>query len=291
MIRKGFTLIELLVVIAIIAILAAILFPVFARARENARKAACQSNLKQIGLGILQYTQDYDEKFPPMSGDNSAANCCWTNQRPDVTAVVKYNLAGVIVNPGASGGAWCDLIYPYVKNSQIFTCPSSRGWDYLGNTLAYTSVANRLSYGMNRGMVKSPTFIGNNPRVDTGKQSSIQSPSVAILIGEMEMSDRTDSVSIAASSLTADYGGYIAMPGDLNLAVPGQYQFGGSGAACVKDWRHNGGLNYLFCDGHVKWSNKITRKEDVIAANTDLVAAWCPHIAAGGSCLGNWTYR
>src|SRR5690349_4775228 len=62
--RSGFTLIELLVVIAIIALLAAILFPVFARARENARRASCQSNLKQIGLGIMQYTQDYDDRLP-----------------------------------------------------------------------------------------------------------------------------------------------------------------------------------------------------------------------------------
>src|SRR5205809_4233116 len=62
--RRAFTLIELLVVIAIIAILAAILFPVFSRARENARRASCQSNLKQIGLGFLQYAQDYDERLP-----------------------------------------------------------------------------------------------------------------------------------------------------------------------------------------------------------------------------------
>src|SRR5215217_8055455 len=71
--RRGFTLIELLVVIAIIAILASILFPVFARARENARRSSCQSNVKQIGLGFMQYTQDYDEKFPmPISGWRAA---------------------------------------------------------------------------------------------------------------------------------------------------------------------------------------------------------------------------
>ncbi len=75
---KGFTLIELLVVIAIIAILAAILFPVFARARENARRASCQSNLKQVGLGIMQYVQDYDERYMPMfSSHINATNDAW----------------------------------------------------------------------------------------------------------------------------------------------------------------------------------------------------------------------
>ena len=89
---RGFTLIELLVVIAIIAILAAILFPVFARARENARRASCQSNLKQIGLGFLQYTQDYDEILPVVNGPNNAV--------------------------------WGDFLQPYIKSTQIFTCPS-----------------------------------------------------------------------------------------------------------------------------------------------------------------------
>ncbi|HXI16657.1 MAG TPA: DUF1559 domain-containing protein, partial [Chloroflexota bacterium] len=94
---RGFTLIELLVVIAIIAILAAILFPVFARARENGRRASCQSNMKQIGLGMLQYSQDYAEK----------------------TVSSEYN--------GASAGTfapWMNVIQPYVKSTQIFICPS-----------------------------------------------------------------------------------------------------------------------------------------------------------------------
>jgi prepilin-type N-terminal cleavage/methylation domain-containing protein len=96
---RAFTLIELLVVIAIIAILAAILFPVFARARENARRASCMSNLKQMGLGIMQYTQDYDERMPPT-----------------------YSYYGV-------GGTaplvwWEDITQPYVKSYQICVCPS-----------------------------------------------------------------------------------------------------------------------------------------------------------------------
>ena len=91
--RNGFTLIELLVVIAIIAIIAAILFPVFARARENARRASCQSNLKQIGLGIQQYTQDYDEKYLP---DQSAANKTFVT-----------------------------MLDPYIKSTQVFVCPSA----------------------------------------------------------------------------------------------------------------------------------------------------------------------
>jgi prepilin-type N-terminal cleavage/methylation domain-containing protein/prepilin-type processing-associated H-X9-DG protein len=97
--RNGFTLIELLVVIAIIAILAAILFPVFARARENARRASCQSNLKQIGLGIMQYTQDYDEKLPGrLIGYD--------------TDTVNYK-------------TWREVVQPYVKSTQIFACPSN----------------------------------------------------------------------------------------------------------------------------------------------------------------------
>jgi prepilin-type N-terminal cleavage/methylation domain-containing protein/prepilin-type processing-associated H-X9-DG protein len=95
--RRGFTLIELLVVIAIIAILAAILFPVFARARENARRASCQSNLKQIGLGLLQYSQDYDERM----------------------VYGRQELASTPVRT-----TWYHQVQPYIKSYQLFKCSS-----------------------------------------------------------------------------------------------------------------------------------------------------------------------
>ncbi len=120
--RNGFTLIELLVVIAIIAILAAILFPVFARARENARKSTCQSNLKQIGIGAMQYCQDYDER----------------------------------TIPGYLGGAptpeWFRQIQPYLKNSGVLSCPSAPGY----GTQAYGYSSGMSSAGVSMASIQKP---------------------------------------------------------------------------------------------------------------------------------------
>lgn len=109
--KRAFTLVELLVVIAIIAILAGILFPVFARARENARRASCQSNLRQIGLGLIQYSQDYDEILIADWYGSIADGPGDT--RPPSDPIVSYK--------------WEDAAFPYVKSEQIFNCPSATG--------------------------------------------------------------------------------------------------------------------------------------------------------------------
>ncbi|RYX86224.1 DUF1559 domain-containing protein [bacterium] len=127
--RKAFTLIELLVVIAIIAILAAILFPAFARARENARRSSCASNMRQLGLGVMQYTQDYDERLPGIIG-GTAGNAQlggWTY----------YTTFGATTadNYDVSKGN----LYPYVKSKQIYVCPSDTEGQITGDSYAMNS--------------------------------------------------------------------------------------------------------------------------------------------------------
>ncbi|MFO7947224.1 MAG: DUF1559 domain-containing protein [Armatimonadota bacterium] len=157
--KSGFTLIELLVVIAIIAILAAILFPVFARAREKARQASCLSNVKQMGLAAMMYAQDYDETNVP----------CNT-----VNVSIPY------VRPGGdtvtlTWGPWFALIQPYAKNPQIFICPSG-GEIYYGCT----------SYGANR-LVTGRTF--DTPVV---KLAEIEYPAQTVLFADSSWTGSTD---------------------------------------------------------------------------------------------------
>lgn len=166
--HSGFTLIELLVVIAIIAILAAILFPVFARARENARRTSCLNNLKQIGLGFLQYSQDYDETLP-LQG---------------VSFVPSASCPGTVNNGAKFSATWRSLIYPYVKSAQLFSCPSNprnkiaTGGDF--------DPVIPVSYAINMNFISAA--IGNGTdcflRGSVSRLSRYQTPSQLIAVGE-----------------------------------------------------------------------------------------------------------
>ncbi len=147
-IRKyGFTLIELLVVIAIIAILAAILFPVFSSAREKARQTACVSNLKQLGLAVAQYEQDYDEKV-----------VC----------------GGTYTGGALYAGGWAAPIYPYVKSKQVFLCPDDTG--------SLNGVADIVSYGENANVIVNPGQTTSYPL----SISAMHSPASSVLLFEVK---------------------------------------------------------------------------------------------------------
>ena len=223
--NQAFTLIELLVVIAIIAILAAILFPVFARARENARRASCQSNLKQIGLGVLQYMQDYDESMPP------------TYVGSDYT----YN------NPSTNSYKWMDACYPYIKSEQVFVCPSDTinpPYTYYKNLTAQSKnygsyVANEAYYvaGDNR----TAPFGGSG--APTIRTAQITQPAETAMVLE---------------AYCPVYG-YEFYTTDANPSGPTAYNSTPAILANVNSSgnqyilaRHLETTNVLWCDGHVK---------------------------------------
>ncbi len=208
--RRGFTLIELLVVIAIIAILAAILFPVFARAREKARQASCLSNLKQLGLGWLMYAQDYDEKW------------VWSYRDADPDG----EYCPVMDSTRSSWVAWWDNIYPYVKNTQIYRCPS---------------VGKPLDYACNPWI----TTRGYNPAA-SHKMASLTHPAQTIMLYDACYT-RGGSLSDWSWRPCAYPLGTVAGGPNCRGRACGTYD----GTDYTS--RHNDGGNVAFCDGHTKW--------------------------------------
>ena len=191
--RRGFTLIELLVVIAIIAILAAILFPVFARAREKARQTSCLSNVKQMMLAWNMYAQDYDE----MSNRYAA-----------------YTAPAVVI-PVGGRDYWFELLNPYVKNSQIFSCPSYRNTNVTsgGSSAPHPDFPDGVNYGYN-------TY------------------AVQIALGDMN--------SPAQLGIIADgQNNYWRICRFTDSDPTNHYLWATT--------RHNGGSNVGFADGHAKW--------------------------------------
>jgi len=224
-VRSAFTLIELLV---IIAILAAILFPVFARARENARRSACQSNMKQIGLGFLQYAQDYDESFP-----------------------YGNNISGAKAH-------WVEPIMPYVKSQQLFVCPSDSTTPDMSGGVVTNGV---LSYAANRNVVFN---YNDSNKISGGKLATFNATARTVLAMEVknlkiqyvdpnftqdQMSQGNDSTCDGAGNCLGNDA--RAATGEVDHFTNSGY--GSNDKFFQGNARHLEGSNYLCVDGHVKW--------------------------------------
>ena len=219
--RRGFTLIELLVAIAIIAILAAILFPVFARARDKAREASCTSNLKQIGLAMMMYVQDYDEMFPRF-----------------------------YMGP-ASGRAFSyyDVIAPYTMNEQIQICPSghwtypgggSTGWrrDFISGTGPYRhDMASSYAAVRSGRAVRMSPFVQGTPVA----MAEVVRPAETVMFFETRTRQPYH-----AADLGFDQDG-----------TPSDEEMRDNGRLGYLKYRHGGRMNVAYCDGHVKTTTRI----------------------------------
>jgi prepilin-type N-terminal cleavage/methylation domain-containing protein/prepilin-type processing-associated H-X9-DG protein len=230
--RKAFTLIELLVVIAIIAILAAILFPVFAQAREKARAISCLSNMKQVGTGMMMYFQDYDETMlQDWYGD-------W---RPS--------------DPTREWYKWMDAVYPYVKNEQIFNCPShSLNTKYVYYKRLTAPASNYGSYRVNV-TYHDPSDAWNPPTSGFGN---------VVTMARLQVP--ADTVFVVDAVAEPEWHNFPWMEWwSVNDAPTGiqansnPKRFGAEGQI---EARHNDMTNVIFADGHAKaWKleNLITR--------------------------------
>lgn len=249
-VRSGFTLLELLVVIAIISLLAAILFPVFSRARENARRSTCQSNLKQIGLGMFQYAQDADEHFT-------------------------YANAG-----------WAGRIYPYVKSTQIFTCPSDTARATAPNTeisYAWSSVGVAVGSAINLSQFTAPAKTVMCHEVSGAFFDPSNPNSDGIPAGIGSIMDQTGGEGNVRGGNTGAPSIRVYATGTMgqrpastnNLFYPQENM-----SLPPLEGRHLQGANFLAYDGHVKWMHG-----DSVSTGANAKAADCDQ--DGGSGTGN----
>jgi prepilin-type N-terminal cleavage/methylation domain-containing protein/prepilin-type processing-associated H-X9-DG protein len=236
---RAFTLIELLVVIAIIAILAAILFPVFAQARSAARKSACQSNLKQIGIAVAMYADDYDEALIPQGlGANQKL---W---RP-----------------------WMFLAQPYIKNKQVFICPEAPELSKFTQDDANV----QSGYGMNRvhwnGDGKPGGIPPDPPTMDYGSGggkrgtatlAAVNLPAQTIFATDHEGQE-------VLWRWGDDKHGFMRALLPDGTPWPGNKKDSNSPEGIKAAARHGGGCNYVFLDGHVKWY----RPQQVVCTDTE----------------------
>jgi len=242
--KKGFTLIELLVVIAIIAILAAILFPVFAKVREKARQTSCLSNEKQLGLAFAQYTQDNDESFP--------------------------------TDPNVYGQGWAGRIYPYVVSTGVFGCPDDP-------TQPADAGFTKLSYAFNGNLygIFAPGQTYYTSGLQYVNIASDTSPASTVELFEIQVQDGADPTSgnntpgdalttLSGYASTTGINEYWSATGTGSISGyghqypnghgdTGRYATGNIGNYPIATVNgittgiHTGGANYLEIDGHAKW--------------------------------------
>jgi prepilin-type N-terminal cleavage/methylation domain-containing protein/prepilin-type processing-associated H-X9-DG protein len=253
--RSAFTLIELLVVIAIIAILAAILFPVFAQAREKARAISCLSNLKQIGTAMMMYTQDYDENWA------SAASFCAGARIPN--PLDPNDAPGGSTGPGRRP-LWQGKIYPYTKNWDIYNCPS----DPYKKTTAQDRY-HYLSYGYNYGYLSILSFKGaGGPGEgdDPGcggtwfkavSLAAVSRPASIVMFSDNGGRDPGNSYYFMGSAenppdaQASQY--YFWSPGPAGWGFDANNYSGKFDPTGNFAPRHNEGGNSVLCDGHAKY--------------------------------------
>jgi len=243
--RRAFTLIELLVVIAIIAILAAILFPVFAQARAKARQTACLSNLKQIGLGLMMYAQDYDEVLPGNStlGTNGITDPRW----PDATTAHSAGQGETfgwmqpydVTNPGTHR-IWARDIQPYIKNTQLFICPQAKPRSSESFPCGVAAAGTAPNEGIcevtgpNAARAGNGSYLLNG--IPAGKTiAAIPAPADIIFAHEVRSFFRA------------------AQEKPRQILSSGLYT---GWAHPFYDGLHNDGANLLFCDGHAKYQRR-----------------------------------
>lgn len=236
--RLGFTLIELLVVIAIIAILAAILFPVFAQAREAARKTQCISNCKQIGTGINMYAQDYDETLPSLV----------------------FNNTNPLFASGWGFSAWVEMIQPYVKNYNLFSCPDGGQNGYL---IGPAGNQHNVHYGYNEWIESAGSGWNSLASLSNGPN------------GPADISLVADS---AFAGIYNDWSGATWTSGPApragNFGLARLLCAGGFDGTNTCIGRHSdNGVSVVFADGHAKFINggKIQGGRDNAAGEYPIV--------------------
>ncbi len=241
---RGFTLIELLVVIAIIAILAAILFPVFSQAREKARQSSCLSNMKNIGMALAQYVTDYDEKMP------FHRTPCWEGGGGAAISG-RYQAAGYL-----GAGDWYELLEPYMRNWEVLRCPSAR-YEWQWKASCYPATMGRpnrqVSYGFNETFFNEPT-----------KLSQMQEPANLVAIADnwntfltpwartvqLGINPRIAFSNAESGSTCGMVGRWAGCP---TTSVEELLRRDPAGGMLERATRHLAGSILVFADGHAKW--------------------------------------